>query len=64
MDARLRNLLKVVLLTSINCEKGKNKDLSVAKKSVQYEINIKNVDEFGWIKKQKLDKFYLNLNKV
>jgi len=55
MDAKLRSLLKVVLLTSINCEKGKKKDLSIAKKSVQHEINIKNREEFGWVKKQKLD---------
>jgi hypothetical protein len=55
IDAKLRQLLKVVLLTSINCKKGKTKDLTVAKKSVQYEINIKNAEEFSWVKKQKLD---------
>jgi hypothetical protein len=55
MDKKLRRLLKVVLLTSINCEKGINKDLSVAKKSVQYEINIKNAEEFKWVKKDNLD---------
>tara|TARA_Y100000593_G_scaffold83282_1_gene156827 strand:- start:2934 stop:4430 length:1497 start_codon:yes stop_codon:yes gene_type:complete len=55
MDKKLRSLLKVVLLTSINCEKGKKKDLSIAKKSVQFEINMKRQEEFGWVKKEKLD---------
>lgn len=55
MDKKLRSLLKVVLLTSINCEKGKKKDLSIAKKSVQFEINMKRPEEFNWVKKEKLD---------
>jgi hypothetical protein len=56
MDKQLRQLLKVVLLTSINCEKGKTKDLATAKKSVQHEINIKNADQFGWAKKLDIEK--------
>ena len=55
MDKKLRNLLKVVLLTSINCEKGKKRDLTKAKQSVQYAINVKQADEFAWVKKENLD---------
>lgn len=49
MDEQMRNLLKVVLLASINADKGKKKDLSIAKKAVQFEINS-NYEYYSWTK--------------
>ena len=39
----------VVLLASINADKGKKKDLSIAKKAVQFEINS-NYEYYSWTK--------------
>jgi len=54
MDEGMREFLKIILLTSINCKKGKNKDISIAKKSIQYHVN-KNKNEYDWVKKRNID---------
>jgi hypothetical protein len=55
MDKNLRELLKVVLLVSINAKKGSNKDYTKAQQAVQKEINLNRPDEFAWVKKTKLN---------
>ena len=54
MDDKLRDFLKIVLLTSINCEKGKNKDIEKARASVQHHMN-KNKTEYVWVKERGID---------
>ena len=54
MDDKLRDFLKIVLLTSINCEKGKNKDIEKARASVQHHMN-KNKTEYMWVKERGID---------
>jgi len=47
---RMRGLLKLVLLTSINC---KSKESAV--KAVQYEINMDKEDEYEWVSEERID---------
>ena len=48
MDDRTRDLLKLILLVSINAKKGKKKELLQAKKAVLNEI--RSDDDLNWVK--------------
>jgi len=50
MDKKLRSLLKVILLISVNAL-----NLTKAKQAVVKHIYLKNAEEFKWVKKEKLD---------
>lgn len=54
-DKKLRQLLKEILLTAVNCEKGIRKDTGKVIQAINKVVNITKREQYSWVRKDKLD---------